>query len=43
MFWVRPEVVPQLENALYIEPDWTMTVVPEGEYVRAEFIRKVKK
>lgn len=40
VFWVRPEVVPQLENALYIETDWVLTLQPAGEFVRAEFVRK---
>ncbi|GAB6110930.1 hypothetical protein [Desulfomicrobium salsuginis] len=40
VFWVSPGVVPQLENALYVETDWTLTMQPVGEYVRAEFVRK---
>jgi len=40
VFWVRPAVVPQLENALYVETDWTMTLSTIGEFVRAEFTRK---
>jgi len=43
IFWVRPEVVPQLENALFIEPDWTLSLFPEGQFVRAEFARKARK
>lgn len=40
VFWVQPKVVPQLENALYIETDWTLTMQHIGEFVRAEFVRK---
>ena len=40
VFWVRPGVVPQLENTLYVETDWTLTTSEVGEFVRAEFIRK---
>jgi hypothetical protein len=42
-FWVRPSVVPQLENALYVETDWTMTLSTIGEFVRAEFTRKARR
>ncbi len=40
VFWVQPNVVPQLENALYIETDWSMTLETVGEFVRARFDRK---
>lgn len=40
VFWVKPAVVPQLENALYIETDWTLSLCEVGEFVRAEFVRK---
>jgi hypothetical protein len=40
VFWVKPGVVPQLENALYIETDWTLSLREVGEFVRAEFVRK---
>jgi len=40
---VRPSVVPQLENALYVETDWTMTLSTIGEFVRAEFTRKARR
>ncbi len=40
VFWVKPGVVPQLENALYVETDWTLTTQEVGEFVRAEFVRK---
>lgn len=43
VFWVRPSVVPQLENALYVETDWTMTLSTIGEFVRAEFTRKARR
>jgi hypothetical protein len=43
VFWVRPAVVPQLENALYVETDWTMTLSTIGEFVRAEFTRKARR
>ena len=43
VFWVRPSVVPQLENALYVETDWTMTLSTFGEFVRAEFTRKARR
>lgn len=42
VFWVRPKVVPQLENILYIETDWTMHLTPVEDYVRAEFVRKAR-
>ncbi len=37
---VRPSVVAQLRNALFIEPDWVLDTVDEGEDVRAVFRRK---
>ena len=40
VFWVKPGVVPQLENALYVETDWTLSLREVGEFVRAEFVRK---
>ena len=40
VFWVKPSVVPQLENALYIETDWSLSLLEVGEFVRAEFVRK---
>lgn len=40
VFWVKPGVVPQLENALYVETDWTLSLSEVGEFVRAEFVRK---
>lgn len=40
VFWVRPGVVPQLENVLYVETDWVLTMTRIGEFVRAEFVRK---
>jgi hypothetical protein len=40
VFWVKPGVVPQLENALYIETDWTLSLREVGGFVRAEFVRK---
>jgi hypothetical protein len=40
IFWVTPSVVPQLENALYIETDWTLSLSEVGGFVRAEFARK---
>jgi len=40
VFWVKPGVLPQLENALYIETDWTLSLREVGEFVRAEFVRK---
>ena len=40
VFWVKPAVVPQLENALYVETDWTLSLREVGEFVRAEFVRK---
>jgi hypothetical protein len=36
----KPSVVPQLENALYVETDWTLTLSQVEEFVRAEFVRK---
>lgn len=43
VFWVKPGVVPQLENALYIETDWSLSLREVGEFVRAEFVRKSRK
>jgi len=40
VFWVQPGVVPQLENVLYIETEWTLAMSTVGEFVRAEFVRK---
>lgn len=40
VFWVQPKVVPQLENVLYIETDWTLAQTQVGEFIRAEFTRK---
>jgi hypothetical protein len=40
VFWVRPAVVPQLENVVYIETDWVLSLASVGEFVRAEFVRK---
>ena len=40
VFWVSPGVVPQLENVLYVETNWTLTLAPVGEWIRAEFTRK---
>ena len=40
VFWVKPSVVPQLENALYVETEWTVTLSQVEEFVRAEFVRK---
>lgn len=42
VFWVQPKVVPQLENILYIEPDWTLTQTRVGDVIRAEFVRTKK-
>jgi hypothetical protein len=40
VFWVAPRVVPQLENVLHIETDWTLSLSKVGGFVRAEFTRK---
>lgn len=40
VFWVKPDVVPQLENVVYIETDWTLRLTSQGEWIRAEFTRK---
>ncbi|MDY0276255.1 MAG: hypothetical protein RBR42_12640 [Desulfomicrobium sp.] len=42
VFWVKPEVVPQLEHVLYIETDWTLALTTHDQWVRAEFTRKVR-
>ncbi|MDO4767702.1 MAG: hypothetical protein Q4B25_06080 [Pseudomonadota bacterium] len=42
VFWVRPEVVPQLENVLYVATDWTLELHPAGECLRAVYTRKAR-
>ena len=41
-FLVRPEIAPQLQDALYIDPEWTLEFIPEGDFVRAVFTRKAR-
>lgn len=42
VFWVRPDVVLQLQDVLYIATDWTLELNPVGKWVRAVYTRKAR-